>query len=493
LSQLGGVEQPKALINPSVDRVTPFSQLADVQSGDWAYRALQSLLNRYGAQVGYLAETLQKHQTVTRYEFAEILSHILVAHRQTAAERDGAMTLEEQQTLQRLQAEFRMELSALQSQVEALETLMTDLEDGQVSPATVLSGEVILGLGDDVGDDVDESAVLQESVTLTFDTSFTGEDELEIELESGNAIAFSSIEDITLEGRLGFPESTENGELVLSGLSYEFPVSDRTILLIAAKGDNTSDMNPLLGDSARGAISEFGQENPIHSLVQDSGMGISFDFTDALSLSLGYFGGEAFSSGGSEGLFNGAYSALAQLEFDSGDSEAPPQENRLLMGLTYIHAYSATDFATDTGSLRSQIDLGRPVVGNAYGFSTFYLPDPRVAIGGWAGFTHARVIGLGDARVWNYALTLAFPDLGRSGNLLGFVVGREPWLTGTDGFPIEGRSSDPNPSWHIEAFYRHQIADNLSISPGFIWITAPNPEREHSDFLVLTVRTAFEF
>jgi hypothetical protein len=98
--------------------------------------------------------------------------------------------------------------------------------------------------------------------------------------------------------------------------------------------------------------------------------------------------------------------------------------------------------------------LDRPVIGHSYEIAAFFAPSPRFAIGGWIGFTNATVLGLGNADVWNYALTLAFPDLGQKGNLLGMVVGQEPKLTRTSGFTINGHPSDPNTSLHLDTKFR---------------------------------------
>ena len=77
--------------------------------------------------------------------------------------------------------------------------------------------------------------------------------------------------------------------------------------------------------------------------------------------------------------------------------------------------------------------------------------------------------------------------------MLGFVVGQEPRLTGTSGFTVEDLTRDPDTSFHIEAFYRHQLGDRLSITPGLIWITAPDHDRSNPDIGLFTVKTTFEF
>lgn len=113
--------------------------------------------------------------------------------------------------------------------------------------------------------------------------------------------------------------------------------------------------------------------------------------------------------------------------------------------------------------------------------------SPRFAIGGWAGYTAGRVTGFGDGEVWNWALTLAFPDLGKKGNLGGIIVGMEPKLTGGD------NGCDPDTCLHIEAFYRELLTDNISIPPGVIWLTAPGHSDTNSDLVIGTVRTTFKF
>jgi carbohydrate-selective porin OprB len=71
------------------------------------------------------------------------------------------------------------------------------------------------------------------------------------------------------------------------------------------------------------------------------------------------------------------------------------------------------------------------------------------------------------------------------------AVGAEPYLTRFEGGnPLNFQVDIP---WHIEAFYRHQINNNISITPGVIWLLAPNQNNENSDAVIVTIRTAFQF
>ncbi|MFO5528716.1 MAG: iron uptake porin, partial [Cuspidothrix sp.] len=79
-------EQPPILENPQysettatgeMDQVTSVSQLSDVQPNDWAFQALQSLVERYGCIAGYPNGTFRGNRALSRYEFAAGLNACL--------------------------------------------------------------------------------------------------------------------------------------------------------------------------------------------------------------------------------------------------------------------------------------------------------------------------------------------------------------------------------------------------------------------------------
>lgn len=379
--------------------------------------------------------------------------------------------------------ELLKEQATIELQIEDLENRVSNLEDEQVSPITTLSGEAVFGISDVAGNDVNDNSRFDRSIELVFGVSFTGDDQLEIGIEAGSAGEFNFNDEITAEGQLSFLTDTEDN-VELSELSYEFPIGDDGSVYISTTGDDLEDFNPLLEDGLIGSISEFGSENPIHSLIEDVGIQINYEPIDDVEIGIGYFAESA--SDASTGLFDRNNSAFVQVGYEPSDE--------LLLGFTYVHTNNDSSLETDTGSFRSQIDVEQPVIGNSYGLSGSWAPDDWLRVGGWVGYTNARVIDEGDAYILNYALTLAFPDLGGEDNLLGIIVGQEPKLVGTSsGFTIDDRRSDPDTSFHIEAFYTHQLNDFLSITPGFIWLTAPDHNNDNDDIVLFTVRTAFEF
>ncbi|MEN9520231.1 MAG: hypothetical protein RLZZ381_2819, partial [Cyanobacteriota bacterium] len=100
----------------------------------------------------------------------------------------------------------------------------------------------------------------------------------------------------------------------------------------------------------------------------------------------------------------------------------------------------------------------------------------------------------GEQDIWNWAVTLAFPDLLREGNLGGIVVGMEPKVTSSNisitGVP-ENTNSDT--SLHLEGFYQYQLSDNIAVTPGVVWVTAPDHKSTNNDVVIGTLRTTFTF
>jgi len=510
--------QEPAPLNDTMAQVTSVSQLSDVQPTDWAFQALQSLVERYGCIAGYPDGTYRGNRALTRYEFAAGLNACLdrVNELISTATSDLA-TREDLATLQRLQEEFAAELASLRGRVDSLEVATAELEANQFSTTTKLNGEVVAAVagivtGDDIdGNDLDTSTILGQRTRLEFDTSFTGRDLLATQLATGNFPGFSSLTG-TAEGELGFTQD-DNNEVGLEVLLYSFPIGESTEVVLGAVGtafdDFASTVNFLDGDGASGALSSFGTRNPIYYLGDGAGLGIKKEFGDRLELSLGYLAGEANDPAEGNGLLQGPYSTLAQVVIK-------PTE-RLNIGLTYINSYNGDN--TGTGSGRNSfarfddvffeeldiLPVDVPTSSNSYGLELSWQLSDRFVLGGWVGYTNTQLLssagGLfdrGDINVWNYAVTLAFPDLGKEGNLLGFVVGMEPKVTdssiSSSNPDIDAElGADEDNSLHIEGFYQFQVTENISITPGVIWLTAPGFNQDNNDVVIGALRTTFTF
>ncbi len=208
-------QEPAA--NDTMAQVTSVSQLSDVQPTDWAFQALQSLVERYGCIAGYPDGTYRGNRALTRYEFAAGLNACLDRVNELIGTATSDLAKREDlATLQKLQEEFATELATLRGRVDSVEVQVAELEANQFSTTTKLSGEVVAGVagivtGDDIdGNDLDTSAVLVDRMRLEFATSFTGRDTLLTRLATGNFAGFSTATRTSIISVIGIDVSQTN-------------------------------------------------------------------------------------------------------------------------------------------------------------------------------------------------------------------------------------------------------------------------------------------
>ena len=484
-----------------MSQVTSVSQLSDVQPTDWAFSALQSLVERYGCIAGYPDGTFRGNRALTRYEFAAGLNACLdQVNRLIASATANFVTKEDLAVLQRLQEEFASELATLRGRVDSLEARTTELEANQFSTTTKLVGEAIFALSDSyqgdikLSDDNDFSDNTEPNlgyrVRLNLLTSFTGRDLLKTRLQARNVAEYQKPTATgTGMARLTFDGESSNN-FALDELWYRFPAGRASVFLGAA-GLNIDTVVPVItpfNNSGKGAVSRFGQRNPaVYRGPEGGGLGINYDLSKNVKASIGYFASASDAPNPSEGrgLFTGSYSALAQLAFSLGSN--------LDVGLTYTHKYykgAAVSLSGGTGSSLANQPFGRVATSSDdFGIQVNLKPSRRFNLGGWFGYTRAQQERGGDdnATILNGAITLAFPDLGRQGNLLGFVVGVPPKVTSSDA------REDKKTSLHIEGFYRLQVSDFISVTPAVFVITNPEHNNKNDTVWVGVLRTTFEF
>src|SRR5689334_4624034 len=154
--------------NKTMAQVTSVSQLSDVQPTDWAFQALQSLVERYGCIAGYPNGTYRGNRAMTRYEFAAGLNACLDRVNELIATATADLvTKEDLATLQRLQENFSAELATLRGRVDGLEARTAELEANQFSTTTKLQGEVITVVSDVLsGNRVNGGEITDKNTTL---------------------------------------------------------------------------------------------------------------------------------------------------------------------------------------------------------------------------------------------------------------------------------------------------------------------------------------
>ncbi len=484
--------------NNPLNQVNSISQLRDVSPTDWAYSALQNLVENYDCLEGYPNRTFRGDRTLTRYEFAAGLNACLENINQTNINTVDSAEFDQ---IKRLVDQFQAELTTLDTRVNNLENRVNPLEENQFSTTTKLEGNVIFALVGATGDNnlvVDDQLAFGHRTRLNFNSSFTGEDNLLVRLQAEGLTAPNLG---TNEGSLAFADEATN-DIVIDALVYAFPLGEKTEIALAANGgasdDFASTVNLLDGDGFEGSISNFGTRHPIYYQIEDKGIGIKHQFNDTIQLSLGYMASDANNPNNGQGLFNGAYGSLAQLLLTPIDN--------LEIGFTYLHSYNQSD--TGTGSNLSNFrqytedEFGQavPTSSNSYGVEMSWQLSDNFVLGGWGGYSNISTlsdlggtINRGTLDVWNWAVTLCFPDLGKEGSLGGIIVGMEPKVTDSNINFLGNNLIDNDTSLHLEAFYQYPINDHIKITPAIVYLTAPNHNNNNDGTFIGTIRTLFTF
>ncbi|MUG94922.1 iron uptake porin [Scytonema sp. UIC 10036] len=531
--------------NESLGQVTSVSQFSDVQPTDWAFQALQSLVERYGCIAGYPNGTYRGNRAMTRYEFAAGLNACLDRVNELIATATADLVRKEDlATLQRLQEEFSAELATLRGRVDALEARTAELEANQFSTTTKLVGEAIFSLSDVFGDnaaigaralrrdpnaaqsDLDSNITFSDRVRLSLNSSFFGSDLLQTRLQARNIVGNNTVSGTNMT-RLGYDGNDEN-DVVLDKLNYSFNLGEAIRVKIDATGgefyENINTFHPDLASSGRGSISRYGRFSPIYRQGQGgAGATVTINPQGALNVSLGYLAGGNSNRANSpldrDGLFDGNYAAIAQIGFQPSKA--------FNLGFTYAHSYqnpartvggvtsgAGVNLFESTGSNIASQPFGNvPTTGNHYGIEATFRPTNRLTVSAWGGYTQAiaessgvttaggvttRVGFSDDAEAWYWGASLGIRDFGREGSLLGIIFGQPPKVTSNEARvdALGGGTRalrDTDTSYHLEGIYRLQLSNNISITPGVIVIFNPEHNDRNDTEYVGTLRTTFTF
>jgi Carbohydrate-selective porin, OprB family len=479
----------------------------EVQPSDWQYSALQGLANKYDCDNKSFTG-----QAVSRDVFIDGLKTCLNKVEPVLAKNADQVSSEELDTLRRLTQEFRAELSNIDTRIEKVQQRTALAQTSQFSTTTKLKGEVIVGLNGVIsGGAPGSNTTVSNRARLLLESTFTGKDKLYTRLAAQNLPGYGALKnDGNLTGvpannasQIAFGPSATNA-FGLDWLAYQFPVGNATVYAAAYNGihsDYAETHNPYFQDftGGSGAISSLAEENPIYKVGGGTGIGVTIPLNGANtgigldSINLSYFGGatSANSPAVGSGIFGGRNSILAQVNFK-------PSE-KFDFGLAYVSAYNAGGAIYDFGAGSPGI-VGTSLTAqnsNSYGASASYKVSDSFTLNGYLTSTSATgasipgiaggdPVPVGNANVLTYGVGAAFPNIGQPGNLLGFFVGQPPTVTNAN-----GKASS---AYHIEGFYKYKLNDNLSITPGLIYLTNPNQVGTGNEGALLgTVRTTFTF
>ena len=521
---------------PTTEEIEKATQATEVKPGDWAYQTLQALGTKYSC-----GSTPTGTQTLSREEFATSLNGCIQSIEQLVARkprraikkrrpsapavvtpppapevvpqaptpevappapREPEVSQQDLDRLKQLVQSFSSELQAVDGRLQAVDAKLAVLKDQSFSTTTKLVGEAIFAVTGLAGgpNSATRTTIFSDRVRLNFRSSFTGKDLLLVRLQSRNSNSFAGTPSGTNMTRLGFEGSEENATFI-QRLQYQLPLAATTKVFVETVGsefnDNYYTFNPEHQAAGTGAVTRFGRFNPVYRLSgEGAGIGVDHKFSPGLGLVLSYavprVGGleTVNNPTNGNGLFNGSNVLFSQLTVKPSDD--------LSLGLIYARAYNSTGTGVSgaTGSaIANNPFSGAPTSANHYSVLGSVNLSKDLIFSAWGGLTQAtREGGGGNADIWNYAATLAVKDFGSKGSTLGFVVGMQPKVTGSNFFTNPStRRVDKDTSLHIETFYKYKVSDNLYITPGLLLLTNPESNSANPTEYLGTIRTTFVF
>jgi hypothetical protein len=473
----------------SQNQVTSVNQFSDVRPTDWAYQALTNLVEKYGCVAGYPDGTYKGGQAMSRYEAAALLNACL--------DRVTEVTDE----LQRLMDEFKKELAVIKGRVDGLEAKVGSLEAQQFSTTTKLKGEVnfILGGVPDYNSDTAVSSTLPAGgrqdrtafnydIRLNLDTSFTGQDLLKTRLRSANFTAASPFNDGNSLFKLDKASSTNAGAGGATGLDtvtidrlyYQFPVGKQFTLTAGALVRNT-EILAFIPSAYRSQLLDFfttAGTPGVYNKATGQGFGAVWKQKVAKgqgfwNASLNFIAQDGEIS--NEGIFDsdGSLNTTAQIGYKGSNWGAAVAYRNGTFGTRTINANGTayTSLSSD------QTSNNFSVAGYWQPLETGIIPSIS------AGYGFTDISGTGSAANSNsWYVGLQWDDAFAKGNTAGIAIGQNP----SAGTGVEDPLS-------LELFYKFQVTDNISITPGLFYITDSSNQVGNQDLWGGVIQTQFRF
>lgn len=480
--------------------VTSVSQLEDIRPTDWAFQALQSLVERYGCIVGYPDQTFRGNRALSRYEFAAGLNACLDKIQELIGSATAdSISQADLELVKRLQAEFASELSVLRGRVETLEVRTATLEKQQFSTVTRLTGQVIMGVnaGGFTGDRIfgasgNELTSTQPNATtfyraaLFLSTSFNGSDLLQILLDvgsnGGNDNAAGFLEPSFGSGLDYSVKPPSNGNFGLSRAFYTFKP--------------TQDLVVSIGPNIR--LSDYIDRNSYANFSFRDFSTLAFVNNFILLPVFGPSAGAAITWKPGNGAFTvkAAYGA-AGAEIPGNRVSLPTLSSfsyvlypdRLSRGGLFgdnYQGFAELEYApSKTFALRLQYAGGR-LSGDSFngvGVNLEWTVASQIGIFGRYGYSWYSDTAYGDVNPQYWMAGVAVRDLFKRGATAGLAAGQ----------PLIEREIGTATQTNFEAFYTFPINDNIQVSPIFQVITNAGNQDANGTIFSGTLRTVFSF
>ena len=375
------------------------------------------------------------------------------------------------------------EIAVTNSRVDGLEARLNDFEAGSFSETTTASFGTTFYVGTVDAGDEDGVTTFTYDFGLDLETSFTGEDSLEIAIIGGNAMGGDNAVDDYMDG------DGTGDVLTLDGIAYTFPLGGFTITTGDEVGADEqfsgacaySSFTDLLGDCGTGEVGGAGE----------SGVSASYDFGNGLTFAAGIAGGGQSAAADAVNATVNVSGADAKLIADEAALETDA-DNSGDSGDTTALTVTETTAAVDAAPLGLLSDQDESTVAFelAYTADTFALSaaytDDDNGDGSEATFYSFQAAFTPDAP-YSISAGFEFDDDEDSSYFVG-VTSEVGVGELSVGMATQGLAADHADNLQYELAYSYPINDGMTITPG-VFIAEDAVEDEFG----FVVTTSFSF
>jgi len=337
------------------------------------------------------------------------------------------------------------ELAITNSRVDGLEARLNNFEAGSFSETTTASFSVdgYLGSTDDDDATVDDAVAAGYSFQIDLNTSFTGSDSLDVSLDAGTG------------GTEGIAEFDGNGGgdgLTVDGVSYTFPVGDKTTVIVGIDTDGSALFTTSCVYGGPGNMLDDCAN--VNAGITGGGatVGASYDFGSGLTAAFGAQTTEA--------------SVFTEESADAYALNAAYTADSYGISLTYgvVEATTAAGVLTDEDNKFTAI--------NAY-----YTPEgslPSISVGYEFGDIGGAAAGADEQA--SFMVGLTWDEVGPGS--AGVAVGHS------------NTNENADELYQYEAYYEYPVNDSMTITPLIYTLDAAG---NVDDTTGMMVKTSFSF
>ncbi len=328
--------------------------------------------------------------------------------------------------------------------------------DGGFSETTTasFSADMYLGAVDGGTAKTDDAFMGTYSFQIDLNTSFTGEDSLDISVDAGNSGAVGTVE---------FDGNSGGDTLTVDGVSYTFPIGSKTTAFV---GDNTD--GSLLFNTAcvyggpSNTLDDCGNNYSSINAGGGTAFGASYDAGNGFTYSVGYTG----EGSNADGIMTeeGDDAVAGQVSY-AGDN----------YGVSFTYAYKENPTLAENTVVTDT---------NVWALNGYYTPDkegfPSISVGYEAADSEIPALTPKDTDSSAWFLGLQWDEVG---------PGTAGVAVGTKQHTVDNSALDGELLMY-EAFYSYEINDGMTITP---LIFAKEYARTTDDETGVMVKTSFSF